>query len=195
MRRARPLKYHSRQEEIFNGLLSVARLRRGLHRNPLDHQARVHRAGDQGSDLLRSHPSDSQPGVGGRRDSRPEQGEAAARHGHRGDEQLQLEGNDVQHLSNVGPLDQHAGLERAGRLDQRRCRRTVVRQHSRSEHRRAGDRHRQPGAGLPAIPRGGPAGVQRLADRLHGLGQPDPDRASTPRCCCGSRPTRCRRAG
>ena len=45
-----------------------------------------------------------------------------------------------------------AGVQRAGRLDQRRRRRAVVRQHPRSEHRRAGAGQRQPGAGLPAIP-------------------------------------------
>ena len=35
--------------------VSAPGLRRGLHRNALDHQARVHRAGDQGGDFLRSH--------------------------------------------------------------------------------------------------------------------------------------------
>ena len=81
-------------------------------------------------------------------------------------------GTTLQHLSNGDPLDQHAGRERIGRLDQRRQRRTVVRQYSRSEHGRAGAGHRQPGAGLPAIPCRGPAGVQRLADRLHDAGSP-----------------------
>ena len=50
---------------------------RGLHRDALDHQARIHRAGDARSDLLRPHASD--PTAGGRsgRGARIAQGKAA----------------------------------------------------------------------------------------------------------------------
>ena len=58
--------------------LSQPGVRRGLHRHPADHQARVHRPGDQGSGLLRPHVPDPPAGRGSRRGAGPEQGEAAA---------------------------------------------------------------------------------------------------------------------
>ena len=57
--------------------VSASGLRRGLHRDAVDHEARLHRAGDQGGDLLRSHAPGAEPGGGGRRGARPQQGEAA----------------------------------------------------------------------------------------------------------------------
>ena len=41
--------------------VSASGLRRGLHRNAVDDQARLHRAGDEGSDLLRPHAPGAEP--------------------------------------------------------------------------------------------------------------------------------------
>ncbi len=103
-------------------------------------------------------------------------------------------GTHVQHLSDVDPLDQYPGRQRAGRLDQRRRRGTGVRQYSRPEYRRTGDGQRQPGAGLSAISRRGHAGVQRRADRLHDVGGRR-ELGSMPAPCCASGVTRSTKAG
>ena len=78
--------------------LSQRRPGRGLHRDPVDDQARLHRAGDAGSDLLRPHAPDLAAGGRGGRDPRAEQGKAADRPGDRHDQQLQVEGHGLQHL-------------------------------------------------------------------------------------------------
>ncbi len=95
-------------------------LRRGLHRNAFDDEARLHRAGDQRSDFLRPHAPCIEPRGRGRRGARPEQGEAADRPGDRRDQQLQVERHDLQHVSDQHAVDQFVVHERAGRLDERR---------------------------------------------------------------------------
>ena len=84
----------------------------------------------------------------------------------RRDEQLQVAGHGVQHVSGSDAVDQRDGEQRAGRLDERRRGRAVVRRHSRSEHGRAGAGQRQHGAGDAGLSARGPSRVQRGRDSL-----------------------------
>ena len=67
------------------------------------------------------------------------------------------------------------GGERAGRLDERRRGRAVVRRHSRSEHGRAGAGARHDGAGDAGLSARGPSRVQRGGDHVHGGRRDDGD--------------------
>ncbi len=124
--------------------------RRGLHRNPADHEARLHRAGHQRGDLLRPHAPDPPARRGGRRSVGPEQGEAAARPAGRHRQQLQMEGRRLQHLQQRrhrhGPGRKLAQRIDRGtcRLDRHRRRGATVRRDSRSQHGRAGADSRRP---------------------------------------------------
>ena len=133
-------------------------LRRGLHRDALDHQARLHRAGHPRGDLLRPHAPGPAAGGRGGRDPRPEQGEAADRPGDRRDEQLQVEGRRLQHLLRRRPTAARGSTSIADELvdwTDVDAAEQLLRRHPRSEHGRAGAGPGQHGAGDAGLsPRG-----------------------------------------